>query len=52
MLVPLPPVSSDPGVRIKVQLPDGNPVNSTLPVDNSQVGWVMVPTIGGEGVGG
>ncbi|HAQ19736.1 MAG TPA: hypothetical protein DCR40_10965, partial [Prolixibacteraceae bacterium] len=26
--------------------PAGNPLNTTLPVDSSQVGCVMVPTIG------
>ena len=33
-----------------VQLPDGNPVNSTLPVETSEVGWVIIPITGGEGV--
>ena len=35
-----------------VQLPAGNPLNSTLPVATRQVGWVMVPTIGAAGVAG
>src|SRR5665647_1628569 len=29
-----------------VQLPEGNPLNTTLPVANAQVGCVMVPTTG------
>ena len=40
----------DPGLRI--QLPAGNPLNSTLPVATAQVGCVMVPTIGAVGVTG
>ena len=39
-----------PGLR--VQLPAGNPLNSTLPVDTEQVGCVMVPTTGVIGVTG
>lgn len=35
-----------------VQLPDGNPLNTTLPVANWQVGCVIVPTIGAVGVAG
>ena len=35
-----------------VQLPAGNPLNSTLPVASEQVGWVIVPAIGAEGVAG
>ena len=35
-----------------VQFPAGNPFNTMLPVDNKQVGWVMVPTIGADGVAG
>jgi len=32
----------DPGLM--VQLPAGNPLNSTLPVDTVHVGWIIVPT--------
>jgi len=35
-----------------VQVPDGKPLNTTLPVAVEQVGWVMVPTIGPDGVTG
>jgi hypothetical protein len=35
-----------------VQLPEGNPLNTTLPVDVAHVGCVMVPTIGAVGVAG
>ncbi|CAM3695347.1 hypothetical protein FLGE108171_10920 [Flavobacterium gelidilacus] len=35
-----------------VQLPDGNPLNTTLPVAVAQVGCVMVPTVGALGVAG
>jgi hypothetical protein len=37
-----------PGFR--VQLPEGNPLNTTLPVATAQVGWVIVPTEGVDGV--
>lgn len=33
----------------KVQLPDGKPVRTTLPVDIEQLGCVIVPTVGIEG---
>ena len=35
-----------------VQLPAGKPFNTTLPVARAQVGIVMVPTAGAEGVTG
>jgi len=35
-----------------VQLPDGKPLNTTLPVAVVQVGWVIVPTTGADGVAG
>lgn len=39
-----------PGERVRVQVPvAGSPVSSTLPVATEQVGWVIVPTTGGEG---
>ena len=37
---------------LMVQLPDGNPFNTTLPVAVAQVGCVMVPTVGALGVAG
>jgi hypothetical protein len=33
-----------------VQFPEGNPLNTTLPVDEIQVGCVIVPTVGAAGV--
>jgi hypothetical protein len=35
-----------------VQFPDGKPLNATLPVATAQVGCVIVPTIGADGVTG
>ena len=35
-----------------VQLPAGNPFNTTDPVATVHVGWVMVPTVGAVGVTG
>ena len=40
----------DPGLM--VQLPDGKPLNTTLPVDTAHVGCVMMPTNGAAGVTG
>ena len=37
---------------LMVQLPDGNPLNTTLPVAVAQVGCVIVPTVGVLGVAG
>ena len=48
VLVPLPVIP--PGFI--VQLPEGNPFNTTLPVDTVHVGCVLVPTAGAEGVEG
>jgi len=48
VLLPLPAML--PGLM--VQLPDGNPFKTTLPVARAQVGWVMVPIVGAEGVAG
>jgi len=46
--VPVPLIS--PG--LSVQVPDGNPFNTTLPVDIEQVGWVMSPSVGADGAPG
>jgi hypothetical protein len=35
-----------------VQLPEGKPLKTTDPVARAQVGWVIVPTVGAEGVDG
>ena len=52
-LVPLPLVVVPPGDLVSVQLPvKGKPFIITLPVARVQVGWVMVPTVGAEGVTG
>ena len=48
VLVPLPAML--PGLM--VQLPDGKPFKTTLPVARAQLGWVIVPTAGAEGVTG
>ena len=48
VLVPVPVI--DPGLI--VQLPAGNPLNTTLPVAVEQVGCVIVPTVGADGVAG
>jgi hypothetical protein len=46
VLAPAPVIA--PGLI--VQLPAGNPFNTTLPVATTQVGWVMVPTEGVAGI--
>ena len=39
VLVPVPVVVTDPGLRVSVHVPvEGNPLRATLPVDNAQVG--------------
>jgi len=48
VLAPVPIIA--PGLI--VQFPAGNPFNTTLPVDIIQLGCVMVPTIGADGVEG
>jgi len=53
LLVPVPVVVAAPGSFVITHVPvDGNPLNTTLPVGTSNVGWVIVPTTGAEGVGG
>jgi hypothetical protein len=50
VLVPDPVVDTLPGERISVHVPaDGNPLNSTLPVNKAQDGRVMAPTTGAPG---
>lgn len=52
-VVPLPVVVTLPGLRVNVHVPDdGNPLSATDPVATVQVGWVMVPAIGAEGIAG
>ena len=49
--VPLPVVVEFPGEAIIVHVPvAGKPLNATLPVANVQVGCVITPTKGVEGV--
>jgi len=48
LLVPVPEMF--PGLI--VQLPAGKSFKVTLPVDVEQVGCVMVPTVGAEGITG
>ena len=53
MLVPVPEDETVPGYLINVQLPlEGNPDNTTLPVDSVQPGGVIVPATGAEGIRG
>ena len=42
--------ANEPGLM--VQVPVGKPLNKTRPVAKVQVGWVMVPTMGADGVTG
>jgi hypothetical protein len=50
VVVPVPVLVTEPGVRVTVQVSvDGNPDKATLPVDNTHVGWVIVPTKGAGG---
>ena len=49
VLVPVP--VTVPGSIVHVPV-DGSPFNTTLPVVTIQVGWVIVPTAGADGVTG
>ena len=46
------PVKLPDGLPDTVQLPDGRPLKATLPVVVIQVGSVIVPIVGAEGVTG
>lgn len=51
VLVPVPLVVAPPGLRVNVHVPDeGNPPSTTLPVATVQVGCVLVPTVGADGM--
>jgi hypothetical protein len=51
VLVPEPDEVTDPGVLVSVHVPvDGSPLRTTPPVATAQVGWVIVPTEGADGV--
>jgi hypothetical protein len=53
VLVPVPVVVVPPGVLVNVQVPvEGKPFSTTLPVESTQVGCVMVPIVGAVGVPG
>jgi len=53
VLVPVPLVVAPPGLLVRVQLPEaGSPFITTLPVPTLQVGWVMLPVPGADGVTG
>lgn len=51
-VVVLPVVVTFPGERVTVHEPDGRPLNTTEPVGTAQVGCVIVPTVGLDGVDG
>ena len=51
--VPVPVEVVPPGFLVNVHVPvAGSPLNSTLPVATEQVGCVIVPTVGADGVAG
>ena len=52
-LIPVPKVVTAPGVLVTVQFPaEGKSSSTTRPVDNIQVGCVMLPTVGAVGTRG
>ena len=53
VLIPLPVLDPPPGSWVIVQAPvAGNPFNTTVPVEITQVGWVTAPIEGAGGAGG
>lgn len=48
LFAPVPEIN--PGLI--VQLPVGKPPKTTLPVADAHAGWVIVPTVGANGVAG
>ena len=53
MLVPVPEVVLPPGLLVSVHVPDeGSPPSTTLPVETVQVGAVIAPVVGADGVAG
>ena len=53
VVVPVPVEVTDPGFRVSVQVPvAGRPERAILPVANAQVGCVIVPMTGADGVDG
>ena len=52
-MVPVPVIVVEPTDSVTVQVPVmGEPLRATLPVATVQVGWVIVPTTGADGVAG
>ena len=51
-VVVLPVMVAPPGLAVTVQLLAGRLLSATLPVDTAQVGWVIVPMVGGGEVVG
>ena len=52
-LVPVPIVVLPPGVIVIVHVPvNGKSFKTTLPVHNTHVGWVIIPTVGAVGDAG
>ena len=52
-VVPIPVMVVDPTDYVTVHMPDaGSPLKATLPVAVVQVGLVMAPTTGADGVAG
>jgi len=53
VVLPVPEVVFPPGLLVRVQLPvAGSPFSTTLPLATPQVGWVMIPISGADGVTG
>ena len=51
--VPVPVLVVPPGDLVMVHVPEeGSPLRTTLPVATEQVGWVIAPIPGAEGVTG
>ena len=52
LVEPEPLVFTPPGFWVSIHMPEGNPSNTTLPVGKANVGWVIVPASGCDGVTG
>lgn len=52
VVVPEPFDEVVPGFRVRVQFPEGSPLNATLPVATEHVGWVVSPVTGAVGTAG
>jgi hypothetical protein len=49
VVVLFPVVLTEPGLRVMIHEPDGNPDRATEPVEEVHVGCVTVPVMGAEG---